>query len=275
MNTHFNLIQKDTLQTMINSDRTVSTVAPSPIGEVTKPILSNIPAPPPLPPSPRLKPIFDFTADQIITVHETVRVQIIRHEGAAPLSVRYTANNKAVIKQLRDTSCTAASSAMLCLDHGGRLDADHINEIRHRGFNLGKDAAVVCDIQLAGLTPRISKMQSPNVDLLKTVVDKYGPGAIGMDGHSFIVDEITDTSVTIRDPISGKEITVTRKAFQDRYVGRKTYGHVYVVTVVPPPADSVEDCSQWKPDPTLNNVETVTFKSDTTVWKSGLFKLLL
>jgi serine/threonine protein phosphatase PrpC len=154
-----------------------------------------------------------FTDAEIIRRHESIQTKMI--EGIA---VEKTEYGKWVIQQQATRGCTAAVAAMLITDAGGMLSVD---ELKYR--NLGSDKDEIRDIQAAGLTPIVTKIDR-DVEQLRLLIQLNGSAIVSVNdpalgGHVVVVDSVTDDSVTLRDPYHGWAITVTKEAFLKRFAG--------------------------------------------------------
>lgn len=123
----------------------------------------------------------------------------------------YTTNRKAIVQQQAARGCTAATAAMLILDHG-RLP--NVNGLRER--NLGNTDDQVRDLEVAGLTAKLTK--AATLDELERAIRKNGSAIVSISGsigsHVVVVDEVSAVGVRLRDPYHGWEIIVTRAAFE-------------------------------------------------------------
>lgn len=140
-----------------------------------------------------------------------------------PVYVAYTKYEKRILQQQAGRGCTAAASAMLILDHGGKID---LQELQAR--NLGNDEDMMQDIQRAGLTPLMSTLDKENLlPSLRKAIQDHGSAIVSIGGevggHVIVVDDVSEKldSVRLRDPYHGWEITVTAKAFLQRGPGLK------------------------------------------------------
>ena len=124
----------------------------------------------------------------------------------------YTEHGKAIILQQGKRGCTAATAAMLIMDHGKKPD---LEELRNR--NLGRDEDQINDIEKAGLVGVIHSAK--NLKTLKKLITNNGSAIVNVNGkiggHVIIVDNVSDdlSKVRVRDPYHGWEITVKSAAF--------------------------------------------------------------
>ena len=160
------------------------------------------------------------------------------------IEVKYSQNNKPIIRQAATRGCTAAATAMLICEHKKNVNLAYL-----KSRNLGDDEDMITDIQRAGLRPiltpcntlmadrntshgyfgRISnalytiynRIQCNSLDKLKEAIKNNGSAILcvdkGIGGHVVVVDHITNTHVRIRDPYHGWEIDVSRKDFQESW----------------------------------------------------------
>ncbi|WP_421234114.1 papain-like cysteine protease family protein [Aeromonas jandaei] len=127
------------------------------------------------------------------------------------LHVHKDINNAILQKATR--GCTAAVSAMLIADHGGKI----MSEGQMATRNLGDTEAILHDLKTHEIEPMCSNPQ--NLTTLKNALEQNGPGIVsvnsGVGGHVVIVDKVNPEtqSVTIRDPAHGWRIDVAEKEF--------------------------------------------------------------
>lgn len=155
-----------------------------------------------------------FSDDNIVQ-----NLPIIKKTELAPdIYAYYTQNDKAIIQQQATRGCTAATAAMLIMDHHKNID---LNQLQTR--NLGNDNDQLRDIKNAGLNPCTS--YAKNLSALRELICSYNScivslsGALG--GHVVVVDEVSQdlSTVRLRDPYHGWEITVTQEAFLQEWRG--------------------------------------------------------
>lgn len=143
------------------------------------------------------------------------KLDIIRREKIvmdSKVFVSYTKHGKAIIQQQATRGCTAATAAMLIVDHGKQPD---LQVLRMR--NLGNDENQVRDIKAAGLNPVINTANT--LKELQNLIQKNGSAVVTViedaGFHVVVVDAVSAdfSKIRLRDPYHGWEITVTQKAF--------------------------------------------------------------
>ena len=132
-----------------------------------------------------------------------------KEEGA--LCIKYTANNKPVISQQATRGCTAAASAMLIYENGGRINLEDLFE-----RNLGDDRDLEEDIQRGGLKAKFTMCEQ--IEDLEALLSQDGSAIVkvnaGMGGHVVVVDAISQEAVRLRDPYHGWEVDIDKAAFE-------------------------------------------------------------
>ncbi|MCX6990679.1 MAG: hypothetical protein NTX49_06435 [Chlamydiae bacterium] len=151
-----------------------------------------------------------FKDDEIRAIHGVVRHQSV---GGSDVVADFTKRGKAIIQQQATRGCTAAVTAMLILDNDR---APNIRELSNR--NLGNQEVMFRDLKDAGLTPATTSYS--NLVELKSRLESCGSLICSMGfpsgGHVIVVDEVSDdlSTVRVRDPYHGWEITVDADAFK-------------------------------------------------------------
>lgn len=135
-------------------------------------------------------------------------------DSAKKVLAQITEDGTAVIQQQAMRGCTAAASAMLIYDLGGKVDL-----VELRTTNLGMDEDMVRTIKRAGFTPILRVPES--LDHLQQLIQEAGPAIVSISdpeggGHVIVVDAVTPDGVTFRDPYHGWKITVGRDALEKR-----------------------------------------------------------
>lgn len=150
-----------------------------------------------------------YFADEDIA--EVLPILQQRHIGNG-IYAYYTQHGKAIIQQQATRGCTAATAAMLSMDHGAKAD---LFELRDR--NLGNHANQIRDLRKAGIIGTLHDAASCSD--LRNLILKHGSAIVNgmgsLSGHVYIVDDISEdfNKVRIRDPYHGWEITVKGSAF--------------------------------------------------------------
>lgn len=104
---------------------------------------------------------------------------------------------------------------MLVMDHQKKPDTKAL-----QNTNLGDTESQLHGLPKAGLTPVVNF--ADNLSELRNLLIKNGSAIVSMDGelggHVVVVDEVAEdlSTVRLRDPYHGWEITVTAKAFLKR-----------------------------------------------------------
>ncbi|NGX43036.1 MAG: hypothetical protein K940chlam7_01327 [Chlamydiae bacterium] len=153
-----------------------------------------------------------FDDEEILQIHKIIEEKEIGRHVSAGISE----NGKHVIQQQGTRGCTAAVAAMLIMDHGKQPE---ILELISR--DLGTEQDTIRDIKNAGLEHILHAVA--DFEKLKPLLDDHGSAIVTIEdkmlgSHEVVVDEITGESVRLRDPYHGWEITVTLKAFTERFV---------------------------------------------------------
>ena len=155
-----------------------------------------------------------FYDDEIITTHPTIRTESIGDRIIATFSE----HNKAIIQQQSIRGCTAATAAMLIMDHGGQPDLN-----RFRQDTLGNTETISDDIRAARKTPSVG-LGGKNIQELRIKILEGGAAIVSIcdpeiGGHSIVVDDISPdcTKIRLRDPYHGWEICVKAAAFVLRW----------------------------------------------------------
>ncbi len=155
-----------------------------------------------------------FTDDEILRKEKILEKKTI--SPSTRIDVAYTQHRKAIIQQQGMRGCTAAVAAMLIMDHG---KSPNIYELQTR--NLGRKEDIKRDFSEAKLRTVVNH---PNtLDTLRKFLNQDGSAIVDVGGeggnHVVIVDHIPEnlSSVRLRDPYHGWEITVTAEAFQERW----------------------------------------------------------
>lgn len=165
----------------------------------------------------------DFFQDSDIVQKEPiVKTQMLEK---SLVEVRYTRHNKAILQQQARRACTAATAAMLILDHRKTPD---LFQVKTR--NLGNASDELRDLEKAQLRAVAVKIQK--FSELQNAVKKHGSVITGIGGeigsHSIVVDAISTDTVRLRDPYHGWEITVSKDAFTEKWDGDQIKSIVYV-----------------------------------------------
>lgn len=130
----------------------------------------------------------------------------------------YTKHKKAIIQQQATGGCTAAVTAMLIVDKDKK---PNLTALQNR--DLGDDSDMEFDLTNAGLIPIVSSAQ--NLTQLKALIAPDNRSAIvhmqgdTLGAHVVIVDAIASdlSSIRLRDPYHGWEITVSKQAFERQW----------------------------------------------------------
>ncbi len=139
---------------------------------------------------------------RVVGAANTDKVEKIDLNGVPALRI----NGKSVLLQQATRGCIAAVASMLIADQGSAIDPSAL-----RKTNLGDDSTISALIQAAGLQVVISPLSDSNKEQrmqeLKTAINKNGPAIVSVDSgvgsHVVIIDAVSDTFVTIRDPAHG------------------------------------------------------------------------
>lgn len=156
--------------------------------------------------------LLSYSDDEILHVYQPVRTEITRGiEGAKPVEVKYTANERPIIQQQATRGCAYAAAVMLMYQHNKRSFS--VNTLI--STNLG-DSLISQALSSAGLFP--FKTRFANLEELARAVNRDGSAIVSVSfatgAHFVIVDAVTDTSVLIRDPYHGWEVEIRREAFE-------------------------------------------------------------
>ncbi|WP_257286262.1 cysteine peptidase family C39 domain-containing protein [Endozoicomonas sp. SESOKO1] len=156
--------------------------------------------------------LLSYSDDEILHVYQPVRTEITRGiEGAKPVEVKYTANERPIIQQQATRGCAYAAAVMLMYQHNKRSFS--VNTLI--STNLG-DSLISQALSSAGLFP--FKTRFANLEELALAVNRDGSAIVSVSfatgAHFVIVDAVTDTSVLIRDPYHGWEVDIRREAFE-------------------------------------------------------------
>jgi len=157
-----------------------------------------------------------FQNEEIVTEHAVIRKEFLQ---GSEIAVGFTEHGKPIIQQQGVRGCTAATAAMLIYEHGGEVNIDGMGGLQW--CNLGTMDSIVRTIDRAGFLA-IRTLCANSLASLEEVLQK-GSAIVSIEdptagGHSIIVDEISLEGVRIRDPYHAWEITVTPKAFLQRWV---------------------------------------------------------
>ena len=143
--------------------------------------------------------------------HEILRIHPpVHQEKFHGVPVQFTAHGKPIIQQQATRGCTAGVTAMLIYEQTGKFNS---SELAMR--NLGTDSTIEFDFHQARV-PFVSTKCSSLEDL-QARIEEHGSAIVTVNsigGHVVLVDEVTDTSVRIRDPYHGWEVDVKRSAFE-------------------------------------------------------------
>lgn len=162
-----------------------------------------------------------FKDGEIIEVHPSVGIRKVG--SSQKIEADITALGKVVIQQQAIRGCTAATAAMLIVDHGGE-PSTRILRMR----NLGTAENIRRDLRRANLRPIltiVSGDQNQRLKQLRSAIEAHGSANISIDGelggHDLVVDQIHPdlSKVTLRCPYHGWQITVTAEAFTLRFRG--------------------------------------------------------
>lgn len=128
--------------------------------------------------------------------------------SSIPIFAYYTDHGKAIIQQQATRGCTAAVIAMLVMDHGRKPDIEALHTT-----NLGTDETQASALKKAGLSAITTSVR--DLSELRALIAKNGSAVVSGRGHVIVVDDIAKdlSTVRLRDPYHGWEITVTQKAF--------------------------------------------------------------
>jgi hypothetical protein len=156
-----------------------------------------------------------FRDDEISKVSKIVNSEVI----GDTLKIYYSENGKAILLQQSIRGSSAASSAMLILDH---KKIPCIRTIKSRDLN---NFYVRKHLENSNLRASLSLISSDDpLSKLRQRLLKSGSGMISvigplLTGHSIVIDEIAEdlNTVRLRDPYHGWEITVTKEAFLKRF----------------------------------------------------------
>ncbi|NOH70517.1 hypothetical protein F0225_04055 [Vibrio pectenicida] len=148
-----------------------------------------------------------FSDDDILRIHPN-------RQGNIKLSFynfNLGQNGKSIMLQPATRGCTAAVTAMLIYDAGGK-----INLKRMRKRNLGNDELMLKDFDLAGFQGLATN--NFTLEELAQSIKSHGPAIVGVNrgigGHSIIVDDVQDDYITIRDPAHGWMIDIKPDSLQ-------------------------------------------------------------
>lgn len=131
-------------------------------------------------------------------------------------------NGKSVMLQQAARGCTAAVSAMLIHDRGGKID---VTDMRNRTL-CPIEESVQQDFKKAGFN--FKKTSNHTLAELEKSIKKYGPAIAsvnsGIGGHVVVVDQVdlVNNVVTIRDPYHGWMVDIRASAFHPE----ETYLHI-------------------------------------------------
>lgn len=145
--------------------------------------------------------------------------------GDDDVALNYTKYGKAIIQQQAVRGCTAAVTAMLLVDHKKDVNAESL-----RKRNLGDTDTMLQDLQMGGINGYVAWVSSIQ-DLRQSLIQN-GSAIVHLGGeignHVAVVDEVSEdlSSVRIREPYHGWEITVTAEAFRKRGGGQGEIIHV-------------------------------------------------
>jgi hypothetical protein len=150
-----------------------------------------------------------FSDDEILKIHSFIRTESIGNRVMAGFSE----HGKAIIQQQGCRGCTAATTAMIIMDAGGKPDV-----FRLKRCNLGDEHTIRDDILRAGKKPRFlieKNLQDLRIQLLEggSAIVSIHDSEVG--GHSIVVDDVSSDlkEVRLRDPYHGWEITIKAAAF--------------------------------------------------------------
>lgn len=151
------------------------------------------------------------------------KLPIIRkRELGSGLFAFYTKQGKSIIQQQATRGCTAAVVAMLIMDNGKQ---PNLKALTTR--NLGTEEDQKRDIREAGLevivgsAKDLSELRNLIIQNNSCIVSVQG----SLGGHVIIVDEVSKdlSTIRLRDPYHGWEITVNKEAFLKEWHGGKTF----------------------------------------------------
>ncbi len=151
-----------------------------------------------------------YRDDDIVAIHETVK-EVTTEDG---IKIRYTQHNKPIIQQQNPRGCAGAAAAMLILEHTNSTSSISMEELEHDYLVSAKDCAQ--KISNAELCPLIAQC-TKGINWLAANIKKSGSALVDVNvgnGHTIMVDHISDTSVRLRDPYHAWEIEVRKPAFE-------------------------------------------------------------
>ena len=165
-----------------------------------------------------------FKEEEILQKSQWIKEKVIT-QGDYKITARLSENNKWVVPQIAIDGCSAATMAMLILDHGKEINLSSLFN-RHKNGSEKKEE----DLKSAGLksdliTVQVHSRSAVNplswqrevIDEMSSLIEKYGSAEIGADTdmgtHSIILDAVDANGARIRDPFHAWEITITNDAF--------------------------------------------------------------
>lgn len=156
--------------------------------------------------------VFLFEDEEILRVHRKKKTKELDHD----IKVFYAEDGRAVIQQVGMRGCPAGAVSMIIVDAGGAPDIAYL-----RFCNLDNDEGVQLNIRKVGLTPNVTHWNT--LRELRNLLRTNGSAVLGigdknLGGHYIVVDEVSSdlSSVKIRDPYHGWQITVKASAFLKR-----------------------------------------------------------
>ncbi|CRX38653.1 hypothetical protein [Estrella lausannensis] len=138
------------------------------------------------------------------------------------ITIHHLESGKAILQQQSMKGASAASVAMLFLDHGHRPDLQKLRRANSGVIKLQQEQAKLFGLKLE--TTFVGREHA--VSSLSLLLRQAGSGVVRLEDpllgiHYVVVDEIADnwSWVRLRDPYHALEMTVTGLAFSERFKG--------------------------------------------------------
>lgn len=165
-----------------------------------------------------------FADESIVKIYPFSILDTISIGNRRKIAIYGFDGKHAVIQQIGELgNAEGAATAMLIYDSLGNIPI--LAELLNFPEEKESEAHIMSMIRKAGLKP-ISGRCLNDLDRLKEAIEKRGAAILislgskdhlGGNGHVFVVDEISKTTVTLRDPYHAWRVTVKRKAVEELY----------------------------------------------------------